>query len=155
MPVLQRIDGAALFVFAVSLLIAGVLLVGARSIAPPLFDPVGSAALPRACAVALIAIGSGTLLQSALRPGGAAAAAPLPFRTATLATMVLMALYLLAMQLGLGFVLPTIAFVAVSVPLVSASARSIPLGIGLALLLGVGASWLFSEVFFVDLPAVR
>lgn len=140
---------------AVSAAVAAILLVGARSIAPPLFDPVGSAALPRACAVALLGIGFGTVLQSWLRGAAVSTAVSARFRIATLGTLALMILYILAMQIGLGFVLPTIGFVALAVPLVSGSKRSIPLGIALALILGYGAAWIFSEVFFVDLPVMK
>jgi putative tricarboxylic transport membrane protein len=156
MEVLSRIDRAALFVLLVSLAVAGILLVGAGSIAPPMFDPVGSAALPRACALALIVIGFSVVLQSVFCAPWTTTTANAPgFRTATLGMIALMALYLLAMEWNLGFVLPTVAFVAASVPLVSASWKAVPVGVAMAVALGFGADWLFTEVFFVDLPVMK
>lgn len=145
-----RPDGSALFVAGLGLGIGAVLLIGAGSIAPPMFDPVGSAALPRACAVALIGLGLGTALQSALRgiaSGGAGA-----IRPATIGLVGLMVAYVLAMELGLGFALATILFTAAAIPLVARSRRLLIFSVPIALVLGLGAQWLFTSVFFVDLP---
>ncbi|MBD3625530.1 tripartite tricarboxylate transporter TctB family protein [Halovulum sp. GXIMD14794] len=145
-----RPDGSALFVAGLGLGIGAVLLIGAGSIAPPMFDPVGSAALPRACAVALIGLGLGTALQSALRgiPSGGAGA----IRPATIGLVGLMVAYVLAMELGLGFALATILFTAAAIPLVARSRRLLIFSVPIALVLGLGAQWLFTSVFFVDLP---
>jgi len=148
-----RPDSSALFVAALGLGIGAVLLIGAGNIAPPMFDPVGSAALPRACAVALIGLGLGTALQSALRrgaPGGAGGAGAI--RPATTGLVLLMAAYVMAMELGLGFALATILFTAAAIPLVARSRRLLIFSVPIALVLGLGAQWLFTSVFFVDLP---
>lgn len=54
----------AWFVAGLGIAVGAILLVGSRSIAPPLFDPVGSAALPRAGAVGLTALGLLILFQA-------------------------------------------------------------------------------------------
>jgi putative tricarboxylic transport membrane protein len=144
-------DRASLVVAALGLAVGAVLWVGARNIAPPLFDPVGSAALPKVCAVALAGLGLGTLAQAWLsrRPRPAAEAPPRP---GTYGTMALMAGYLLAMQLGLGFLLSTILFTAIAIPLVGGRRRLALLAVPIALALGFGTLWLFTSVFFIDLP---
>ncbi len=149
-----RVDNAAWFACGFGLLVAAVLLVAARNIAPPIFDPVGSAALPRICAVALIGTGLGIVLEAWLRARrDLTPPATQAMRPATFGTVALMAAYLAAMQFGLGFTLATVLFTAAAIPLVARSMRSIPLAIGTALLLGFGCNWLFTSVFFVDLPS--
>lgn len=147
------------FIAGLGLVIGAVLLIGARSIAPPLFDPVGSAALPQACAVALVATGLGALAQSLLRArregGGTPPPGGLAARPATAGTIALMGLYLAAMEFGAGFVMSTIFFISLTIPLVSRSLRVLPLGIAVALVFGFGAEWLFTSVFFVDLPSTQ
>lgn len=145
-----RPDGSSLFVAGLGLGVGAVLLIGAGNIAPPMFDPVGSAALPRACAIALIGLGLGTALQSALRGGGAGGNAST--RPATVGLVLLMIAYVLAMELGLGFALATILFTAAGIPLVARSRRLLIFSVPIALALGLGAQWLFTSVFFVDLP---
>nr|WP_306265558.1 tripartite tricarboxylate transporter TctB family protein [Pararhizobium sp. IMCC3301] len=148
-----RVDNAAWFACGLGLVVAAVLLVAARNIAPPIFDPVGSAALPRACAVALIGTSIGILIEAALRTRrGLTPPVAGRIRPGTVGTFALMTAYLAAMQLGLGFTLSTILFTALAIPLVSHSLRSIPLAIGTALLMGFGGNWVFTSVFFVDLP---
>lgn len=146
-----RLDRRNLAIAALGLVVGAILWVGAKSIAPPLFDPVGSAALPRACAVVLVGLGLGTLVQGWLsgRPDPEPGT---PIRPATLGTAGLMAAYLLAMQFGAGFLVSTILFVALCVPLVGGAPRLILLGGAIALALGFGSLWLFTSVFFIDLP---
>lgn len=147
----MNLDRSSLVVAAMGIGIAAILWIGARSIAPPLFDPVGSAALPRACAVALVGLGLGTLAQSLLsrRPVPEAGAT---IRPATFGTAALMVAYLAAMQFGVSFLIATVFFVAVAVPLVGGARRLIPIGTVLALALGFASVWLFTSVFFIDLP---
>jgi len=157
----RRLDRSALFLALLGFGIGAVLLVGAAAIAPPMFDPVGSAALPRACAIVLIALGAAIAARALLsartaHEGEAEATGTVAgFRPATLATAALMAAYLYAMHAGLGFVLPTVVFAALTVPLVARSLSMIPVGIAIALVLGFGAETVFTRVFFIDLPAMR
>ncbi len=146
-------DRSSLVVAALGLVTGAVLWVGARNIAPPLFDPVGSAALPRVCAVALVGLGLGTLAQGWLssRPR-AAGMDDTPPRAGTYGTMALMAGYLAAMQLGLGFLLSTILFTAIAIPLVGGKPRLALYAVPIALVMGFGTLWLFTSLFFIDLP---
>ena len=152
---LEGLDRSAAFVLALSTIIACVLLVGAQSIAPPFFDPVGSAAVPRACGFALLLIGLLVFIQSLRAKPKVNVGAKLQIRPATIGTVALMASYILGMSIGLGFILSTIIFVSAVVPLVNSSFKSAPFGICLAILLGLGADWLFTDVFFVDLPVLK
>jgi putative tricarboxylic transport membrane protein len=152
----MRIELSAWFSLGLALFIATILFVGAQSISPPIFDPVGSAALPQACAVALIGGAMGIFIESALRAKkGIEAAVSAPLRPATLGILALMCGYLLAMQFGFGFLLPTIFFTAVAIPIVAKSRKAVPFAIVTALLLGFGCQALFSSVFFVDLPVMK
>ena len=157
----------AWFVAILGLVIGAVLLIGSRSIAPPLFDPVGSAALPQASGIALIALGLLVLLQAwrgARRPAALDAvdevsgddpAREAGTRPATLGTLGLMGLYVAAMEWGMGFAAASVLFTSAAIPLVSTSWRLVPIAIGIALVLSFGSQWLFTQVFFVDLPGTR
>lgn len=151
-----RVDLGTWTVVIIGIATALVLLIGAHSIAPPLFDPVGSAALPQACAWGLLACVAGLFSQAWMRFGIAGAhRSSDPVRVATLGIGVLMVLCVLAMTLGLGFKYSTILFVAFAVPIISQTWRSFPVAIGIAVFLGFGAEWLFTSVFFIDLPSAR
>ncbi len=124
-----------------------------------MFDPVGSAALPIACAITLFLLGAGVLVQTALRSKEVrkknADEGSGSTRLATVALLALMIAYLLAMHQGIRFSMATAAFVALAIPLISQRLRVLPLAIPIALVLGFGSEWLFTSVFFVDLPGTR
>lgn len=145
-----RIDISASVVAGLGLATATVLFVGARDISPPIFDPVGSAALPRACAWALLGCAIGVMVQSFRTPPKDDDLDTM--RIATLGSAILMVGYIAAMAAGLGFTYATILFVALSVPLIAGTWRAAPVAIALALAMGFGAQWLFTTVFFIDLP---
>lgn len=149
---------ASCFVALLGALIGTVLLVGARDIAPPMFDPVGSAALPIACAVTLMLLGIGVLLQSLLQNARLQTAddgKSGTTRVASLGLLALMIVYLLAMHLGIRFSLATTGFVALAIPLICQRLRVLPLALFIAIILGFGSEWLFTSIFFVDLPGTR
>ena len=154
--IFTRFNPTAVFTAALGIAIGSVLLIGAGDISPPMFDPVGSAALPRACGVVIIALGLGALAQSWKNLGRPIVSktdeAVAQIRPATLGLTGLMVLYPLGMELGLGFALSTIAFVALSIPLIAARWRALPVALVVALALGLGSQWLFTNVFYVDLP---
>ena len=151
----------AWFVAGLGLVAGGVLLAGAGSIAPPIFDPLGSAAVPRAGAICLMIIGLLVPVQQWARERRLPAAGD-PARTpagatrvATLGMFSAMVSYLLAMGAGLGFAPATVIFTIVAIPLVAARWRLIPVAVAVALVLGFGSEWLFTRVFFVDLPGTH
>ena len=152
---MRQPDTASLIVLALGLSVGSGLLYGAQFIQPPLFDPVGSAALPRACAVALIALALGEVLAQFLKqqPDNGAPADTqdgLDWITATVA--ILMIAYLGLMQLGLSFEAATLSFVMATIPVIGRSIRLLAIAVIIAALLAFGAAWLFSTIFFVDLP---
>lgn len=123
-----------------------------------MFDPVGSAALPIACAITLLLLGAGVLVQTRLqRDSGQQpeAATRGNTRLATIALLALMIAYLVAMHLGIRFSLATTGFVALAIPLICQRLSVLPLAIPIAFILGYGSEWLFTSVFFVDLPSTR
>jgi putative tricarboxylic transport membrane protein len=144
----------AIFLLAVAAVVGW----GARSIAPPLYDPLGSAALPLAgCAIlTVIAI---HLLVGALRSLPVAAPTPAPaapprYRLA-LALVLLVLGYVGAMSSGVaGFRWATLAFLVASGFLLAAGrARSLALPIiAVALVIAFGGYALFTRLFFIDLP---
>lgn len=143
------------FLALLSLSICLILLIGSRDIAPPMFDPVGSAALPIASALVLLLLGAACLLHDLLRRRFRLAAADRQTsgtRLATVGLLVLMLGYVLAMQLGLRFSIATAGFVTLAIPLICRRLQILPLALILALLLGFGAEWLFTHLFYIDLP---
>ena len=154
---------------AVCLVLAALVFAAASLMPPPIFDPLGSAAVPKMVAglVALVAIG---IAIPHLR--GARAAPPVPdaFDTTLQAdgtaaplrpglafvAMAVVIAYPGLMAIGLGFREATILFVVV---LGGAMARwrrgAMMLIVPFALVIGVGFGWLFSEVLYVDLPRTR
>lgn len=123
-----------------------------------MFDPVGSAAVPIACAVTLFLLGVGVLVQAWLQrdslqlrenrgSGGT--------RVATFGLLALMIAYLLAMHLGVRFSLATTGFVALGIPLICQRLNVLLLAVPIAIILGFGSEWLFINIFFVDLPGTR
>jgi len=146
------------FVASLGLAIGAVLLIGSRSIAPPLFDPVGSAAVPIACAIALIAMGLANLIDAvwknktdrytqAIEGSG--------IRPATFGFVTITVGYIASMNFGLRFSYATVLFVVAAIPLIGARRNLVPVALVIALLLGFGSEWMFTKIFFVDLPGTR
>lgn len=131
---------------------------GARSIAPPLYDPLGSAALPLAGCAILSAIAI-NLLVRALRslPGAARAPSPAapPRHGLALGLVLLVIGYVGTMSFGVaGFRWATLVFlVAAGFLLAAGNARRLALPIvAVALVFALGGYALFTRFFFIDLP---
>ena len=154
---IRQPDTASLIVLALGLTVGSGLLYGAQFIQPPIFDPVGSAALPRTCAVALIALALGEVLAQFSRhqpDTGVSKDTPDGFDLITAIVVILMIAYLGLMQLGLGFEAATLSFVMATIPVIGRSLRLLAIAVIIAALLAFGAAWLFSTIFFVDLPKI-
>lgn len=135
-------------------LVAVVLLIGATYIPKPLFDPVGSAAFPRACAVALIVLSICVLIESVLkvRKAQIQAASSEPPVTRAAMMLGLMFGFLAMLQIGLGYTLATAAFVPAGIYLISGDRRLAVYGIALGLGLGVVCNYVFNSIFYIALP---
>lgn len=156
---MQRKIDAGDLMLAVSLAaIAGTLLYGARFIPPPFFDPVGSAALPRAVAWALIGL---LAVQLSVRIAGQQPREPLRWGDIAMGrgavfTLLILSVYCAVMQARwLDFAPATALFLAVSITVLIGAWRMLPLAAVIGLVLGYGSQWMFTDVFFVDLPRAR
>lgn len=154
---------------AVAIWILAVLVYAAAlQLPPPIFDPVGSAAIPKAVAIILALLAAGIVAQRCLRlraghPAGAPdldsdagigeSAAPLRPDTVAAAVAVI-AGYIAVMAFGLlGFREATVPFIILLAGVLSHFRRSTMLvAVPSAFALAIGFGWLFSEILYIDLP---
>lgn len=128
-----------------------------RKIAPPFFDPLGSAALPRAVVILISAFAVVVLARAVigLRQGVRTAAPEYrPRPDLAVGIVILAGLYIGAMDLRiLGFAWATMAFVFLGGALLGGFERRV-MGISAAaaVALGGGGAYLFRHVFYIDLP---
>ena len=128
-----------------------------RKIAPPFFDPLGSAALPRAAAVLITLLALLVLVRAivGLRHGvGVAVPEYRPRPDLAIGIVILAMLYIGAMDFGwLAFPWATMAFVFISGAMLGGFDRRImAVSAGIAITLGGGCAYLFRYVFYIDLP---
>jgi putative tricarboxylic transport membrane protein len=136
---------------------AGLLWWEALKIPPPFFDPLGSAAVPKAIAVALAALAIIILVRALLALPWPARQPPRDYRPRpdiAAGIVVLVFAYVGVMQLRLlGFELATILFLIAAAALLGRMNRmTLALGVVCALVIGIGATWLFTGFFYIDLP---
>ena len=154
----------------VCLFLAAVVLVAAERMPPPIFDPLGSAAVPKIVAGLVAAVSFGIALPHLLgrvrRPApdptlptldvpAGPEERPAPLRPGIAAACALVvAAYPGVMAAGLlGFREATILFVIALGGVMSRwSRRTMAIAVPFALVIGIGFGWLFSEVLYVDLP---
>jgi hypothetical protein len=154
-----RIDwaetGFGLFLLA----LCGVVLLGARSIKPAIYDNLGSAALPVAAAVLVAAMTVWTLWRSLMSPG--AGPAPPDDDAAThdrpaiaLGFVAITAAYAALLTLGWGgFTLLSLLYLAAGgLLLARAGGRTAAIVVAIALTLSVGGGFLFTRFFYIALP---
>ncbi len=136
---------------------AALLLVESRKIPPPFFDPLGSAAVPRAAAlvmVVLAAIMAARALAGLGEPSDGPEAEYRPRPDLAVGIFVLCVAYVGAMDLGwIGFEAATIVFLVAAAALLGRlHLRTLLVGTVFAVVMGVGGTWLFTRFFFIDLP---
>lgn len=146
------------------------LYLGALYVAPPIFDPLGSAAVPKICA-ALIALLAVIILVTALRQRAASNALAAEATDETdetvaqevstsprydlgLALLVFSAAYVAVMEFGLlGFPIATIVFLFASgLMLGGTSKRNVLLSLFISATVGFGSDFIFTEFFYIQLP---
>lgn len=162
-----RLPLAELVVAMAVVIVSGFCLWDLRRVPPPLFDPLGAAALPRATCWLVIALALGMLAQSAF-------ASVRKRRRATADTggdgtgeehtgdnrvaFFLLAggtlAYVVALSFGwLDFAIATSLYVFASITALQRPTVPRMLGIAaLALGLGLGCDYLFTRFFYIDLP---
>jgi putative tricarboxylic transport membrane protein len=157
-------DGLAdLVLVAAMWIVAATVYASASRMPPPIFDPVGSAAMPKSVALVIAVLAAMILVQRLRRqpPAGAAEegqADLAPLRTGTaLACIAIMVGYTGVMSYGiLGFREATVPFVILLGGVMSRFRRStLLILVPSALAIAIGFGWLFSEVLFVDLPVTK
>ena len=142
-----------------TVVLAGLVLWGARFIPPPFFDPLGSAAVPKACATILIGlailIGVRRFIEN--KAGSTTGPEETGYKKEpwlALGVVSLSMLYTLAMGAGwIGFRWGTIVYIfATGTILAKGSFRIIVISLALGLLFGFGGHYLFTNFFYIDLP---
>lgn len=144
---------------ACTITLAGLVLWGARDIPPPFFDPLGSAAVPKAAAYILIVLALGIsirqFLQNKESPGANTKEEGYKLEPLRAVGVVgLSILYTLGMGTGiLGFKWGTILYITLTGALLAKGNKAVMIAsLILGLLFGIGGSYLFSEFFYIDLP---
>lgn len=138
--------------------LAGLMLWGARDIPPPFFDPLGSAAVPKACAYVLIVLALGISLRRFFENHApvvdedeeAYRHEPL----LALAVVGLSVLYTLAMGAGwIGFKWGTVLYIfATGSALAKGNIKVMAISLVIGLTFGIGGYWLFTNLYYIDLP---
>ncbi len=161
-------DGRADLLLAVAVwVLAATAFYGAVLLPPPLFDPLGSAAVPKLVSVILAVLAAGVvgrrwMMVRAAQPEEREASdedglvAPLRPGIALASIGVILA-YVAVMTVGiLGFREATVPFVILLGGVMSRFRRStIIVLVPLSFAIAIGFSWLFSGALYIDLPVTR
>lgn len=143
--------------------VAALVLAGTRDIAPALYDPLGSAAMPRAAAGLVVVLALAMLwravarlrAESGLRAGGGRPPEPVAGRNGLAAAFLASTVaYAGVMQAGwLGYRDATLLFFVVTGLTLARGRRHLVLPIlVIAAVIGVGGHYLFTRLFYVALP---
>ena len=117
-------------------------------------EPIGPAVFPQVVSAILAALSLGVLMGALRRRAGRTNPSVVPRPWLAAATVALTVVYLAVMELELlGFRDATIVYLAVlGALLVDFAARKLPLVAGIAVVLGIGTHYVFTRLFFIDLP---
>ena len=144
---------------ACTLVLAGVIFWGAKDIPPPFFDPLGSAAVPKAVATLLIVIALGISTRRYFEnlSGAGSASAEEGYKPEPILAVYVVGLSILytsAMGAGwIGFRWGTVIYIAATGAILAKGNKNVMvLSAVLGLLLGIGGQLLFTNLFYIDLP---
>lgn len=136
--------------------IGAALVAGSWNLPAPVFEPIGPAAFPLATGIILIILAV-LLIVGAVREGNTPARPPQSAGRRDLAflSVVLTGLYGLAMDsFGVGFPIATSIFIFSMIALLAGRNVTVTLfAAPLALVLGFGLHAIFTQFFYIDLPA--
>jgi putative tricarboxylic transport membrane protein len=142
-----------------TIILAGLVLWGAKDIPPPFFDPLGSAAVPKVCAYILITLAVIISLRRFFenKSGSTASSEEVGYRAEpwlAVAVVGLSILYTFAMGAGwIGFRWGTVLYVlATGSILAKGNHKIMAISLALGLMFGIGGHYLFSTIFYIDLP---
>jgi len=152
-------------------IVAGVVLIAVAAVVwwqaallpPPIFDPIGSALIPQLVALVIAglslvmiagALGTARAELRRSRPTGGEARDGLPPARRALSVVAMLLVYGTLLQVdGVGFTLATVLFVAPTGMLLSRGNRRVMAGSVIsAILLAVACSYVFTQIFYIDLP---
>ena len=136
---------------------AGLLWWQSLAIPPPFFDPLGSAAVPRAIALILAVLSILVLARALLALPWPATVREQGFRPRpdiALGLVLLVVAYIALMQAEvLSFRTATIVFLIAATALLGRLGRmTMIVGVVTAVVIGVGGTMLFTQFFYIDLP---
>ena len=133
------------------------ILMGVKDIPPPFFDPVGSAAFPKyaACLVIVFAIAIAMRAYRSLKtekPKEAQGFISEPLLA--LSVVLIPCLYIASMQIGLlSYRIATVIFIFLLSSILARLEKRVMISSTIiALVFGFGGQYLFTEVFYMDLP---
>ncbi|WP_027133029.1 tripartite tricarboxylate transporter TctB family protein [Geminicoccus roseus] len=139
----------------VTLVIGGLFIAEARGLPPPFFEPIGSAAVPRATAWIVVALSIAMMAKAVL----IGTSRKIHFETRadvwrTIAFAALVIAYVVGLALTrIGFASLTIAFLTIAIPLLGGFSRRMFLqALALGVVLGFALQYLFTRVLVTDLP---
>ncbi|MDA0348418.1 MAG: tripartite tricarboxylate transporter TctB family protein [Verrucomicrobia bacterium] len=142
-----------------TIVLAGLVLWAAQDIPPPFFDPLGSAAVPKACAYLLIILALAISVRNFFRNKASANSSTEDegFKREPIlgiAVVALSVLYILSMGAGwVGFRWGTILYIAITGSLLAKGNKRVMLiSLAFGLLFGFGGQHLFTDFFYIDLP---
>ena len=133
------------------------ILMGVKDIPPPFFDPVGSAAFPKYAAYLIIALAMAIAIRAYSSLKTQPPKEPKGYRDEpllALSVVLVPSLYIFSMQSGLlSYRIATVIFIFLLCSLLARFDKRvmIPSAI-IALVFGFGGQYIFTEVFYMDLP---
>lgn len=151
----RPMDNADLHLCVFTAIIAVGLFAGASVLPPPTFDPLGSAAVPKAVAVVLAGLALLVLMPylKQRRTVGASNEASLQgaINGAGIAMLALIYAGVLDFRI-VPFWLATLVFIPAAGAIIRAERAVLIVNLIIGLILGVGGQWIFTKFFYMDLP---
>lgn len=133
------------------------ILSGTKDIPPPFFDPIGSAAFPKYASYIIIALAIAIGIRAFISLKSLHAKTPKGFREEpllALSAVVIPSVYVISMQSGLlSYRIATVLFIFLLSSLLSRFDKRVMIASAIiAFVFGFGGQYLFTEVFYMDLP---
>ena len=132
--------------------VAALLYFGAASLPAPLFDPLGSAAVPQAVAVVLVAFALLMVVPALRRAPRPVPAGPVALlRGGTMVALATGYTFLLDLRI-VPFWAATLVFVPLAALIISPRRDVAMVALAIGATLGIGGQALFTRIFYIDLP---
>lgn len=137
--------------------LAVLILMGVKDLPPPFFDPVGSAAFPKYAAYLVIALAIAIGLRAFISLKAERSKESQGFRNEpllALSVVLIPSIYIASMQIGwLSYRISTVVFIFLLSSILARFDKRVMIWSGIvALVFGFGGQYLFTEIFYMDLP---